>query len=133
LEVDWARWTLVPRSHGYFGNEPDPESRVRRVRRDGKAATAEKHNRRATVVKLLKELAIFVQVSLAMLLFSGCEVRVAEIGVPGEFRPAVFSTSSHNISITDLPPGSLCAYQVRLMGGSTTFSDRSDQIIHRAA
>jgi hypothetical protein len=66
----------------------------------------------------------------------GCEIRVAEIGAdgaPGEFRPAVFSTSSRNISIVGLTPGTLYAYQGRTMGGSTTYSDWSDLIVQRAA
>ena len=66
----------------------------------------------------------------------GCEIRVAEIGAdgaPGSFRPAVFSTSSRNIAIEALTPGKLFAYQGRTVGGSTTYSDWSDQIVHRAA
>jgi len=66
----------------------------------------------------------------------GCEVRVAEVndtGTPGDFRPVVFSTSSRNIAIGALIPGKLYAYQGRTLGGSTTYSDWSDQIVQRAA
>lgn len=66
----------------------------------------------------------------------GCEIRVAEItaeGAPGVFRPVVFSTSSRNIPIETLTPGKLYAFQGRTMGGSTTYSDWSDQIVQRAA
>ncbi|MEO5712910.1 MAG: hypothetical protein ABIT37_05420 [Luteolibacter sp.] len=146
----------------------------------GKAATADKDNKRATLVDLLKELALYVQVAskndLAVLLSSGflatsqnraqyplskpvmlrivtgmtgealvtmstesiargCEVRVAEIGedgAPGEFRPVVFSTSSRRIPVTALVPGKLYAYQGRTLGGSTTYSDWSDQLVQRA-
>lgn len=66
----------------------------------------------------------------------GCELRVAEIGpdgVIGEFRPVVFSTSSRNISISGLTPGVLYAYQGRTLGGTTVYSDWSDQITQRAA
>jgi hypothetical protein len=147
----------------------------------GKAATAEKDNKRADLLVLLKKLAAYVQEAsnndLAMLLSSGfdaasnnraqyplskpaitrivtgmtgealvtmttekiargCELRVAEIGadgVPGEFVTLPFSTSSRNISVTERVPGRLYAYQGRTMGGSTTYSDWSDQIVQRAA
>ena len=147
----------------------------------GKAATAEKNNKRDALVIMLKELALYVQVAsannLAQLLATGfdamslnrtqyplsklailrvmtgmsgealvtfstetiargCEIRVAEIGAdgaPGDFRPTFFSTSSRNIAIEALTPGKLFAYQGRTVGGSTTYSDWSDQIVHRAA
>ncbi len=66
----------------------------------------------------------------------GTEVRVAEIGeggVPGPFRPVVFSTSSRNIVVGDLLPGKLYAFRGRNLGGSTAYSDWSDQIVQRAA
>lgn len=147
----------------------------------GKAATAEKDNRRVELLDLLKELALYVQVAskndLAVLLTSGfdsvsqnrapyplskpailrivagmtgeaqvtistesisrgCEIRVAEIGedgAPAEFRSLPFSTTSRNIPVTELVPGRLYAYQGRNVGGSTTYSDWSDQVIQRAA
>ena len=147
----------------------------------GKAATAEKNNKRDALVVLLKELALYVQVAsandLAQLLATGfeaislnrtqyplskpailrvvtgmsgealvtlstesisrgCQVRVAEIGAdgaPGEFREPVFSTSSRNISVPELIPGKLFAFQGRTMGGSTTYSDWSDLTVQRAA
>ncbi len=66
----------------------------------------------------------------------GCELRVAEVGddgAPGEFRTLPFSTSSRNILVRDLEPGKLYAYQVRTVGGSTTYSDWSDLVVKRAA
>ena len=147
----------------------------------GKPATALKNERRATLVAMLKELALFVQVAsannLATLLSSGfdsvstnrsrtalskpavlrivpgmtgqalgtlsternsrgTEMTVAEIsesGVPGPFRPVVFSTSSRNIVLADLVPGKLYAVRGRNLGGSTMYSDWSDPITHRAA
>jgi hypothetical protein len=146
----------------------------------GPPATAEKNDLRAELVKLLKQLAFYVQVTsdnnLAMVLSTGflavstnrapvtlakpsvqrivagmagealvtissdkssrgTEVRVAEIdasGAPGPYRPAVASTSSRNISILDLVPGQMYAYQGRNFGGSTTYSDWSDVRMQRA-
>lgn len=66
----------------------------------------------------------------------GCEIRVAEIGAdgaPGEFRPPMFSTSSRNVAVPGLVPGTLFAFQGRTVGGSTTYSDWSDLIVQRAA
>ncbi|MES2661092.1 MAG: hypothetical protein V4689_20890 [Verrucomicrobiota bacterium] len=66
----------------------------------------------------------------------GYEVRVAEVaedGTPGAFRLPVFATGSRNISVPDLTPGKLYAYQGRALGGSTTYSDWSDQLVQRAA
>ncbi|MES2661398.1 MAG: hypothetical protein V4689_22450 [Verrucomicrobiota bacterium] len=59
----------------------------------------------------------------------GCEVRVAEIGEDGAFFVQPFSTTSRNISVTERIPGWLYAYQSRTVGGSTTYSDRSDQLV----
>ena len=147
----------------------------------GKAATAEKNNKRDDLTAPLRKLANFVQETsdndLAVLLTSGfdamstnrtryslskpailrivagmtgealvtlttesisrgCQVRVAEIGpdgAPGEFREPVFSTSSRNISVLELIPGKLFAFQGRTMGGTTTYSDWSDLTVQRAA
>ncbi|MES2474894.1 MAG: hypothetical protein V4640_03870 [Verrucomicrobiota bacterium] len=147
----------------------------------GKAATAEKNNRRNELNAQLKKLALYVQEAcnnnLALLLSTGfeavstnrasyplakpsilrivpgmtgesrvtlsternsrgTEVRVAEVnedGTLGPFRPILYSTSSRNIGITDLIPGKLYAYQGRNVGGSTTYSDWSDLLVHRAA
>jgi hypothetical protein len=66
----------------------------------------------------------------------GSEVIVAEVGedgAPGPFRPPVFSTSSRNIVIPNLLPGKLYAFQARNMGGTTSNSDWSDQVVQRAA
>ncbi len=66
----------------------------------------------------------------------GCEVRFAEIfedGRIGEFQPAVFSSSSRNISVPNLIPGKLYVFQGRTMGGTTTYSDWSDQQVQRVA
>lgn len=65
----------------------------------------------------------------------GHEIRVAEVdeyGTPGEFRMLPFSTSSRNILVGGLIPGKLYAYQGRTVGGSTNYSDWSDQIVQRA-
>ncbi|MES2476973.1 MAG: hypothetical protein V4640_14410 [Verrucomicrobiota bacterium] len=66
----------------------------------------------------------------------GCQIRVAEIGEDhalGEFSDPVFSTTSRNVDIPNLTPGKLYAFQGRNMGGSTTFSEWSDILQHRAA
>jgi hypothetical protein len=147
----------------------------------GKAATAEKNNKREALLAIIKEVALYAQVAsnndLATLLASGyeavstnraqlplpkpallrivpgmtgqslvtlsaeknargCEVQVAEVdeqGTPGPFRPAVYSSSSRNIAVNDLTPGRLYAYQGRCLGGTTTYSDWSDQVVQRAA
>jgi len=66
----------------------------------------------------------------------GCEMRVALIGpdgAPGEFRAPFFSTTSRNVPVPNLIPGSLYGFQGRTVGGSTTYSDWSDLIVQRAA
>jgi hypothetical protein len=146
----------------------------------GKAATADKNNKRDDLLVSLKKLALYVQDAadndLALLLSTGfeavstnratyplskpfiirivarmtgemlltlstqsisrgCEIRVAEVdaeGTQGPFRPLQFSTTSRNIVIGDLTPGSLYIYQGRNVGGSTLYSDWSDLITQRA-
>lgn len=147
----------------------------------GKAATAEKNNKREALLTIMKEVALYAQMAskndLATLLSSGyeavsnnrarlplpkptllrivpgmtgqalvtlstesnvrgCELKVAEVdeqGTPGPFRPVIFSTSSRNIAVDDLTPGKVYAYIGRSLGGSTTYSDWSDQVTQRAA
>ena len=66
----------------------------------------------------------------------GCEVRYAKVmedQTLGEFHVPVFCSSSRRIAIAGLVPGAQYLYQARTLGGTTTYSDWSEPLVHRAA
>jgi hypothetical protein len=64
--------------------------------------------------------------------YEGRHAKVTEEGSLGPWISMGFHTSSRNIPADDLVSGQVYAYQVRAMGGSTSHSDWSDTMAHRA-
>ncbi len=61
------------------------------------------------------------------------EARYALIGpggAPGPWQDGGLFTNSRKIIIPGLTPGSTYAFQIRAVGGSTGYSDWSDQVSH---